>query len=132
MIMEEERQNQYCKGCDTPYDYINQLGWTWDKNNKIYTHDDSELEYKGGYLYWNNERWIVPVYNEFETNKNIIPKTFIFNIDSSSMTYSCRPYTFTYFLESRRGKRWQKYQQYRKRRKLKKRLYEKKQKQQLN
>ena len=127
MIMEESYdQNQYSKGFDTPYDYINELGWNWDEEKKIYTHIDSEFEYSGAYLYWNNEKWIVPVYNEHETNKNIVSKTFILTTDNSSMTYTCKPYTFKYFLESRKGKRWQKYQQYLKRRKQKKRLYQKK------
>jgi hypothetical protein len=127
-----DEQRQFSQGSETPEHYVNELGWKWDNNNKKFSHDDSELEYVGGYLYWNNEKWIVPVYNECELNKTIIPKTFIFNMDNSSMTYSCKPYSFKYFLESRRGKRWQKYQQYLKRRKQKKRLYQKKENQKLN
>lgn len=113
----------YSEQYETPDDFVKALGWIWDEENKYFKHPKSNQIFYSIYLYWNNKKWLVPLYSDTNEVDKVTARTFKYSISNSGDMYSVELNSPLNFNETRRGKRYKKYLRYLKRRERNKKSY---------
>ena len=117
--LKEEYLPRLCKKTvltECPANIVESLGWELCQDTKLFYHNQyGNKPFNLGYCYWNGDKYIVPITNEYDT------KGLAYSFKVICGGQICVPYLFSHtdFWKSRRGKRFSKYIEYRKSREQK-------------